>query len=62
MERALYYSMVRFSPSIEQRKQGINCEANDVGLYRRLLTNHGHGRAAYYILNNYVWLTAEITV
>ena len=50
-------SMVCFSPSIEQRKQVYNCEANDVGVvhnewmnylrvYRRFLTNHLHGKAA----------------
>ena len=34
VERALYYSMVRFSPSIEQQKQVYNSEANDVGVVR----------------------------
>ena len=42
--------MVRFSPSIDQRKQAYNCEVNDVGavynkrmncfgIYRPLLTS-----------------------
>ena len=47
--------MVRFSHSIEQRKQIYSCEANSLGvvwcsyrlrIYRRLLTNHLHGKAA----------------
>ena len=51
--------MVRFSPSIEQRKQFYNCKANSLGVvwfsynertnrlhaYRRLLTNRSHGKA-----------------
>ena len=52
--------MVRFSRSIEQRKQFYNCEANSLGVawcsynewtnplrvYRCLLTNRLHGKAA----------------
>ena len=67
--------MVRYSRSIEQRKQFYNCEASSLGVvwcsynhkqtnrlrvYRRLLTNHLHGKAAE--LRTYVWLTVEITV
>ena len=49
--------MVPFSPSIDQQKQVYNCKANNVGVvcnepmshlhvYRRLLTNCWHGKAA----------------
>ena len=51
--------MVRFSHSIEQGKQFDNCKANSLvvvysynertnrlRVYRRLLTNHLHGKAA----------------
>ena len=58
-EVGLVLSMVRFSPSIEQRKQFYNCEANGLGVvwcsynkwknslcvYRPLLTNRLHGKA-----------------
>ena len=56
--------MVHFSPSIEQRKQVYNCEANDVDVvyimngqnhlhvYRHLLTNRLHGKAAELCLGN----------
>ena len=48
--------MVRFR-SIEQRKQFYNCKANSLGanhlhVYRRLLTNHLHGKAAELCLAN----------
>ena len=33
-------SMVRFSPSIEQGKQGYNYKANDVGVVYNKWTNH----------------------
>ena len=52
--------MVRFSHSIEQRKQFYSCKANNLGVvwcsyneqanhlrvYRHLLTNRLHGKAA----------------
>ena len=55
--------MVCFSPSILQRKQVYNCKANDVGVvnnermnplrvYRCLLTNCLHGKAAELCLVN----------
>ena len=58
--------MVRFSRSIEQRKQINSCEANSFGVawcsynertnrlrvYIRLLTNHLHGKAAELCLVN----------
>ena len=58
--------MVRVSPSIEQQKQFYNCKANDLGIvwcsynewknplhvYRRLLTNPLHGKAAELCLAN----------
>ena len=63
--------MVRYSCSIEQRKQFYYCKANSLvvvwcnynkwtnhlRIYRRLLTNHLHGKAAELC----VWVTAEIT-
>ena len=55
--------MVHFSPSIEQQKQFYNCEAGVVWcnynerithlcVYRRLLTNRLHGKAAELSLTN----------
>ena len=58
--------MVHFSPSIEQRKLFYNCEANDLGVvwcsynkwinhlrvYRHLLTNRLHDKAAEVCLAN----------
>ena len=58
--------MVRFSHSIEQRKQIYSCKANSLGVawcsynertnhlrvYRRLLTNCLHGKAAELCLAN----------
>ena len=58
--------MVHFSPSIELQKQFYNCEANDLGMvwciynkrmnrlcvYRYLLTNRVHGKAAELCLAN----------
>ena len=49
--------MVHFSPSIVQKKQVYNCKANDMSVvyneqmnhlhvYRRLLTNPSHSKAA----------------
>ena len=56
-------SMVSFSPSIEHRKQVFDCKANvvdvvynelmnRVDVYRRLLTNRLHGKAAELYLAN----------
>ena len=58
--------MVRFSRSIEQRKQFYTCKANSLGVawcsynertnclcvYRRWLTNHLHGKATELCLAN----------
>ena len=58
--------MIRFSRSIEQRKQIYSCEANSLvvvwcsynertnrlRVYRHLLTNHLHGKAAELCLAN----------
>ena len=58
--------MVRFSASIEQQKHFYNCKANDLGVvwcsynkrtnrlhvYRHLLTNCLHGKAAELHLAN----------
>ena len=56
--------MVHFSPSIEQRKQVYNCKANNIGgvvynermnhlrVYRCLLTDRLHGKAAELCLAN----------
>ena len=57
--------MVRFSRTIEQRKQIYSCEANSLGVvwcsyertnrlrvYRHLLTNRLHGKAAELCLAN----------
>ena len=58
--------IVHFSRSIEQRKQIYSCEANSLGVvwcsynertnrlrvYRRLLINHLHGKAAELCLAN----------
>ena len=58
--------MVRYSRSIEQQKQFYNCEANSLGVawysynewtnclhvYRHLLTNRLHGKAAELCLAN----------
>ena len=63
--------MVRFSHSIEQRKQIYSCEANSLGVvwysynkqinrlcvYRCLLTNHLHGKAAELCLANSIATT-----
>ena len=57
MSSFVVLSMVCFSPSIEQRKQAYNCNVYDVGVvhneqmnhlcvYRRLLTQRLHGKAA----------------
>ena len=66
MERAYTIYMVRFSRSIEQRKQFYNCKANSLGVVwcsynertnclrvdRHLLTNRLHGKAAELCLAN----------
>ena len=55
--------MVRLSPSIEQRKQFYNCEANDlVQLDKSFMCFHTCQQISYMVKQlNYVWLTTEIT-